>query len=430
MNPEQHITYAPVSEIAELQTQKLQQLVSYINDNSPYYHKLFAQKSLIPGDIRSLDDLQRLPFTTKDDLAQHNDEMLCVEKNLVADFVTTSGTLGDPVTFYMTENDLSRLAKNEALSLTVAGGTHKDIYQLMTTMDKRFMAGLAYYLGVQQMKAGIVRVGPGAPYLQWESIRRFEPTVLIAIPSFIPKLIQFAKENGIDHTQSSVKSIICIGEPIRDEHLQLNELGKRITSQWNVKLHSTYASTEMGAAFTECSEGQGGHLQPELLILEVIDEHDRPVTDGELGEVVVTTLGVEGMPLLRYRTGDLCHVHYQKCSCGRTTPRLGPIIGRKQQMIKYKGTTIFPPAIFDVLDMVAEVKMYQVVVKQDEFGNDLIDILLPNELNTEEFVHELRSLFRSKLRVAPELQFVDINTLEKRVFTAEKRKPEKLLFLK
>lgn len=300
----------------------------------------------------------------------------------------------------------------------------------MTTMDKRFMAGLAYYLGAQQLKAGVVRVGPGAPYLQWESIRRFEPTVLIAIPSFIPKLIQFAKENGIDHTQSSVKSIVCIGEPIRDEQLQLNELGKRITSQWNVKLHSSYASTEMGAAFTECSEGQGGHLQPELLILEVIDEHDHAVGDGELGEVVVTTLGIEGMPLLRYRTGDLCHVHYQKCNCGRTSPRLGPIIGRKQQMIKFKGTTIFPPAIFDVLDMVAEVKMYQVVVKQDEFGNDLIDILLPNELDNENFTNELRSLFRSKLRVAPDLQFVDMNILEKRVFTAEKRKPEKLLFLK
>lgn len=430
MKPEQHISYAPVNEIADLQTQKLQQLVQYVNERSPYYRDLFSNKGLSSANIRSLNDLRNLPFTTKDDLAKHNDELLCVEKHQVADFVTTSGTLGDPVTFYMTVNDLNRLANNEAMSLAVAGGTEKDIYQLMTTMDKRFMAGLAYYLGVQKMKAGIVRVGPGAPYLQWESIRRFNPTVLIAIPSFIPKLIQYAKENGIDHSQSSVKSIVCIGEPIRDEQLQLNELGKRITSQWDVQLHSTYASTEMGAAFTECSAGQGGHLQPELLILEVLDENDQAVANGELGEVVITTLGVEGMPLLRYRTGDLCHVHYSKCDCGRTSPRLGPIIGRKQQMIKYKGTTIFPPAIFDVLDMVPEIKMYQVEVKQDEFGNDLINILLPIELDNDIFTHELRSLFRSKLRVAPDLQFISTNELEKRVFTAEKRKPEKLLFLK
>lgn len=430
MSTEQHIAYAPIEDIEALQLSKLQQLVQYLNERSPYYKGIFQQQGISPDDIKSLSDLERLPFTTKDDLAQHNDEMLCVAKSEVADFVTTSGTLGDPVTFYMTANDLDRLANNEALSLSVAGGTGKDIYQLMTTMDKRFMAGLAYYLGVQKMKAGIVRVGPGAPYLQWESIRRFEPTVLIAIPSFIPKLIQFAKENGIDHTQSSVKSIVCIGEPIRDKDLQLNELGKRITSQWDVKLHSTYASTEMGAAFTECEAGNGGHLQPELLILEVIDDNGKQVANGELGEVVVTTLGVEGMPLLRYRTGDLCHVHYDTCSCGRNTPRLGPIIGRKQQMIKYKGTTIFPPSIFDVLDMVPEIKMYQVEVLQDEFGNDLINILLPSELDTEGFIHELRSLFRSKLRVAPDLKFIELSVLEKKVFKAEKRKPEKLLFLK
>ena len=150
-----------------------------------------------------------------------------------------------------------------------------DIYQLMTTIDKRFMAGLAYQLGISKMGAGIVRTGPGAPFLQWESIQRFSPTILIAIPSFIPKLIDYAIEHNIDYKNSSIKSIVCIGEPIRNEDFTPSELGKRILSQWDVKLYSTYASTEMGAAFTECSEGTGGHLNPELLVLEVVDENGK-----------------------------------------------------------------------------------------------------------------------------------------------------------
>jgi phenylacetate-CoA ligase len=143
--------------------------------------------------------------------------------------------------------------------------------------------------------------------------------------------------------------------------------------------------------------------------------------------VVVTTLGVEGMPLLRYKTGDLCHVHYGTCS-GRNTPRLGPVVGRKQQMIKFKGTTLFPPAIFDVLDMIAEIDLYQVEVTGNEFGNDELVVCLPDTLDTELFVEKISSLFRSRLRVTPGLRFLPPGVLRDRVFVAEKRKPEKLFY--
>lgn len=412
-----------------LQHQKLKSLITYVSTNSTYYKRLFSKHKINVTAINTVTDLTKIPFTTKDDLANYNDEFLCVDKKQVADFVTTSGTISDPVTFYLTKNDIDRLGNNEAAALNCAGGTSDDIYQLMTTLDKRFMAGLAYYLGVSKLDAGAVRVGPGAPYLQWESIRRFSPTVLIAIPSFIPKLIEYAKENSIDFKSSSVQSIICIGEPIRNADFTPNELGKRILSQWNVKLYSTYASTEMGAAFTECNEGIGGHLNSNILILEVVDEKGKHVANGELGEVVVTTLGVEGMPLLRYKTGDLCHVYYEPCKCGRTTPRLGPVIGRKQQMIKFKGTTIFPTAIFDVLDMMSEITIYQVEVSKDEFGNDLISILLPKEIENPDFQHKITSLFKSKLRVTPQYRFIETSVLTSQVFKEEKRKPEKLIYV-
>ena len=411
------------------QNENLQQLVAYVAEKSAFYKKVFAERGIDIKTINTPADLTKLPFTTKDDLAQFNDDFLCVPKSKITDFVTTSGTMSDPVAFYLTDMDVERLAANEAASFRCADGGADDIYQLMTTIDKRFMAGLAYWMGARKIGAGIIRVGPGAPFLQWESIQRFSPTVLIAIPSFIPRLLDYAEANGIDYASSGVNSIICIGEPIRNADFTLNELGKRITSQWNVKLYSTYASTEMGAAFTECHQAKGGHLNPDLLILEVIDDEGKAVEDGSLGEVVVTTLGVEGMPLLRYKTGDLCHVHYKPCACGRDTARLGPVVGRKQQMIKFKGTTIFPPALFDVLDMVKEIELYQVVVSKNEYGNDEITILLPMQLQTAVFKEMLHSLFKSKLRVSPVMEFVTAEELTFRIYKQEKRKPEKLIYI-
>jgi phenylacetate-CoA ligase len=416
-------------EIIALQSKKLSEILQYLNSNSAYYQRVFKENNINIAEIQTPEDLTKIPFTTKDELALYNDDFLCVPKSKISDFVTTSGTLSDPVAFYLTEKDVDRLAGNEAEAFRCANGSEDDIYQLMTTIDRRFMAGLAYWMGARKMGAGMIRVGPGAPFLQWESIERFAPTVLIAIPSFIPRLIEYAEANGIDYRASSVKSILCIGEPIRNPDFTYNELGKRITSQWDVKLYSTYASTEMGAAFTECQEGNGGHLNPDLLILEVVDEQGIVVGDGEMGEVVVTTLGVEGMPLLRYKTGDLCHVYYAPCACGRHSTRLGPVVGRKQQMIKFKGTTIFPPALFDVLDMVPEIDLYQVVVSKNEFGNDEITILLTMNLESAAFREKLHSLFKSRLRVTPAIQFITTQELNHRIFKQEKRKPEKLIYI-
>ena len=315
-------------EINALQVKGLKSLLGYLSEHSTFYKTKFVELGIDLSTINSLEDLKQFPFTNKEDLANHNEEFLCVPKNKVADYVTTSGTIADPVTFFLTHKDIDRLAYNESKSLECAGGSSEDVFQLMTTIDKRFMAGLAYLQGVLKLNAGIVRVGPGSPHLQWDSIMRFKPSFLIAIPSFIPKLIDYAIKNNIDYQNTSVQSIVCIGEPIRDKNLQLSELGKRIKSQWDVKLFSTYASTEMGAAFTECEHRVGGHLRPELLIVEGVSDEGVEIASGEQGEVVVTTLGVEGMPLLRYKTGDICKVYYEKCECGRHSTRLGPVLGR------------------------------------------------------------------------------------------------------
>ena len=168
--------------------------------------------------MRSLNDFRALPFTEKDDLARDNEAFLAVPMRDVRDIVTTSGTLGNPVSYYLTAPDLQRLAQNEAGSYRIAGCTADDTFQLLTTIDKRFMAGLAYFLGVQELGGRIIRSGPGALQMQWESILKFKPTVLIAVPSFIPRLIRYGKEQGIDINATSVRRIMCIGEPVRDAH--------------------------------------------------------------------------------------------------------------------------------------------------------------------------------------------------------------------
>lgn len=412
-----------LNEIQQFQEKKLVQLLSYVNTYSKFYQSRFKENGIDISKINTIQDLQAIPVTTKDDLYNHNQDFICVEPEKIIDYVTTSGTLGDPLTFVLTDKDLDRLAYNEHISLACAGGTKHDIYQLMTTIDRRFMAGMAYFMGIKQMGAGVVRVGNGMPEFQWDTIKRLKPTIAIAVPSFLLKLIEFAEQNNIDYKNCSIKKIVCIGEPIRNEDFSYNTLGKRITDKWPVDLFSTYASTEMGAAFTECKEGKGGHHHPELLIVEFLDDNNQPVPKGEAGELTVTTLDVEGMPLIRFKTGDICKAHYEACACGRTTLRVSPILGRKQQMIKFKGTSLYPPALYDILNTVPYIKNYIIEVYTNDIGTDEIVINIGAINPPENFDKDLKDHFRAKLRVAPSIVLDSPENISKRQLPEMSRKP-------
>ncbi|MCE1167496.1 MAG: AMP-binding protein [Sphingobacteriia bacterium] len=404
----ENLEYIPLEDVRVYQELKLRELLNYVATRSPFYKRMFQTTGINPLEITCLESLQKLPVTTKEDLQHFNNDFLCVGHELIIDYVTTSGTLGDPVTFALTEADLKRLARNEALSFMTAGCNSHDIIQLMTTIDRRFMAGLAYFLGSRELGSAIVRVGNGIPELQWDTIHRVFPTTCIVVPSFLLKLIDYARENDIDYHNCSLRRAICIGEPLRNPDYSLNTLGQKIADLWpELSLHSTYASTEMQTSFTECSYFAGGHHQPELIIVEFLDEYNQPVREGEAGEVTITTLGVEGMPLLRFKTGDICYFTTQKCACGRTTTRLSPVIGRKGQMIKFKGTTLYPGALYDVLDNISGLTNYIVEVYTNSIGTDEIHVRVGSENHTDEFKKHIKDAFRSKIRVAPEVSFED-----------------------
>jgi phenylacetate-CoA ligase len=408
--------------IRSLQETKLGELLQYLQQSSPFYKEVFARHHIDITRIRSAADMACIPPTTKEDLQQRNDDFLCVSRNKIIEYTSTSGTLGSPVTVALTENDLQRLAYNEYASFVCADGTPDDVYQLMLTLDRQFMAGMAYYSGIRKLGAGIIRIGPGVPSLQWENIFRLRP-----VPSFILKLIQYATGHGIDINSSPVKKAICIGENIRNTDFSLNVLGQRITEAWHISLYSTYASTEMQTAFTECGAGKGGHHQPELVIAELLDENDRQVPPGVPGEVTITTLGVEGMPLLRYKTGDLCMFFEEPCSCGRHSMRLSPVIGRKKQMIKFKGTTLFAPALFDLLNGMEEVKDYIAEVYSNEIGTDEVLLHLLPLRYSEECDHKIRAYLQAKLRVTPHIKYISTEEMHQMQFPEAGRKAVKFI---
>ncbi len=427
MNELPSIAFQSAAHIKAYQEIRLTDLLQYVSINSPFYKALFKTHLIDIKGIKSIEDLVKIPTTDKEHLQSQNENFLCVPKNRIIEYMATSGTIGSPVTIALTENDLQRLAYNEYSSFVCADGTPNDVYQLMLTLDRQFMAGMAYYMGIRKLGAGMVRVGPGVPSLQWEVIERLKPTSIVAVPSFIVKLLQYANDHGIDYNASSVKKAVCIGENLRTENLELNVLGQKITKDWNIRLYSTYASTEMQTAFTECSEGKGGHMNPELAIVEILDEEGMPVANGGVGEVTVTTLGVEGMPLLRYKTGDLCRAYTEPCACGRHTLRLSPVIGRKKQMIKFKGTTLFAPALFEIIHKIDAIKEYVAEVFSNEIGTDEVLLYLVPTETGEEAENRIASYLQARLRVMPHIKYITPEEMQKMQYPEGVRKPVKFI---
>ena len=431
MIKDRNLHYQEPAVIKAFQEARLKETLSYLAEHSTFYKRMFEEHNIDISKINTLEDLTSIPTTSKQDLQEHNDDFICVDPINIIDYVTTSGTLGEPVTFALTEGDLQRLAYNEASSFIMAGCSNEDIMQLMTTIDRRFMAGLAYFMGARELGCGVVRVGNGIPELQWDTIKRVKSTACMVVPSFLTKMIEFAEKNNIDYNNSNLKRAICIGEALRTPEGELTTLGKKINEKWpSLELFSTYASTEMQTSFTECEMHNGGHIPSDLIIVELLDENNNPVKDGEAGEVTITTIGVEAMPLLRFKTGDICIRMSEKCKCGRHSARLSSVIGRKGQMIKFKGTTIYPPILFDILDNIPEVQNYVVEVFTNALGTDQIQIRIGSDNHSEAFIKQIKDIFRSKVRVAPDIKFDSVELISRLQMPPMSRKVVKFIDLR
>lgn len=415
------LQFAGEDEIEQVQTRLFLKHLHYTLTFSAFYQRLFEEHGIDSKRIKKLSDINLLPLTEKHHLASPQD-FLCVDDREIVDVNLTSATSGSsPTILSLTSTDLARLAYNEELAFSMTGIDNKDTLLVCAALDRCFMAGIAYFLGGVKLKAKVIRSGAGSASSHWELIKLARASVIVGVPSLMYKIGQYALDNGEDPQKSSITKLIAIGEPTRDKDLELLPISQELEQMWGAKIFSTYASSEIATTFCECSARKGGHLRPELNITEILDHSGRPVRDGEPGEVVVTPLGITGMPLIRFRTGDISYIIDNKCSCGRTTKRIAPIIGRKNQMLKYKGTTVFPNAIIGCLEGHENFYNGYVEALTNPDGTDriVLNAALKDEKNPTDWIE---NVLRAKVRVVPEIRIIDREAADKKVYQFDKKR--------
>ena len=416
-------SFSSRDEVRRLQDRLLAEHLRYCRSNSPFYRKLFAA---FPDRDYDFDSLQELPTTSKRDLAEHNDDFFAVPGSEISDICFTSGTTGTPCRIVYTASDLDRLAYNDACGYRAAGMRQGEKVLLTCTIDRCFIAGLAYYQGVVKFGAAAIRNGLNTLESHAEVISTLHPENIIGVPSFLAKLGQYLADNHIDG--SCIRRLVCIGEPARNRKMELTPLGTKLEGFWPGALHSTYASSEIVTSFTECSARCGGHPPADLAVVEILDEEGNRVPDGEPGEVTVTPLQVTGMPLVRFRTGDVSFIIPEPCPCGRGTLRLGPILGRKAQMLKVRGTTLFPGAFFNVLDAIPGVIEYYMEVRGTALSDEITICVACREGETPESLGVAEKLY-GRTRIHVPVVAVDAAAARQRVFGTS-RKPVRFFDLR
>lgn len=406
--------------IRQVQEETLAAHLKHCAENSPFYRRRFKDAGIDPAAV-TLATLNQLPFTVKADLEACNDDFYAVPTEKFADIVMSSGTTGIPTKVVYSRRDLERLAYNEEKSFAACGLTAKDTVLLTCTIDRCFIAGLAYFLGITKLGAAAIRNGQNSLESHHQVMSRLRPTAVVGVPSFLKKLGLYLSEQAPEAI-SPVTKLVAIGEPLRGKDMDLTPLGKDLESIWQADVYSTYASSETITTFCECTAKQGGHLHPDLGVVEIVDDAGDPCPPGMPGEVVVTPLSIEAMPLIRFKTGDIGFLLDDPCPCGRHTPRLSPILGRKHQMMKVKGTTLYPPAIFNILEATPAVIDYYISIHSDHALSEDVAVHVAVNDPTVTAKH-LQDVLQASLRVTPQVIIEDEKTVLGTIFSPHSRKP-------
>jgi len=334
------------SDLEELQLKRLKKTIESAK-NSSHYGKLFSELNITSENIHSLDDLRKIPFTTKDDLRNcYPFGMASIPLKDCVRVHSSSGTTGNPTVVLHSKKDLDEWANQVARCMYMVGLRDTDVFQ-NTSGYGMFTGGLGFQYGAEKLGALTVPAAAGNTKRQIKFITDFGTTCLHIIPSYATRLAEVFYELGIDPRKETKLKTICIGAEPHSE-----EQRKRIEQLLGVKAYNCFGMSEMngpGVAF-ECTEQNGLHIWEDYVIVEIIDPVTlEPVPDGTIGELVLTTINREAMPLIRYRTRDLTRIIPGTCPCGRTHKRLDRFKGRSDDMIILKGVNIFPIQIEKIL---------------------------------------------------------------------------------
>jgi len=403
------------SEIEALQTERLKSVVAHCQ-NSPFYRNRFKENGLTAADIRTLDDLAKIPFTTKKDLRDtYPFGMASVPLNQCIRLHSSSGTTGNPTVVLHSKKDIEQWAEAVARCLWMVGCRPDDIFQ-NTSGYGMFTGGLGFQYGAERLGMLTVPSASGNTLRQLKFFKDFGTTVVHAIPSYAARLYEMMLQENLDPRKDLQLKTLVIGAEPHSEQTR-----KRIEQMLGVKAYNSFGMSEMcgpGVAF-ECKEQNGLHIWEDYYIVEIIDPDTlEPVREGEVGELVLTTLNREAMPLLRYRTRDLTRILSGTCACGRQHKRLDRMKGRSDDMIILKGVNIFPIQIETVLMLFEELSSDYLITLQTEESSDVMVIEVEmRDMEIDDYAHlqhltkEVTKRIKEEILITPSVRLLPKNTL-------------------
>lgn len=419
-----------VSQIRELQLQRLQATVRHCM-NSPFYKKRFEEIGLKPEDIKSLDDLKKIPFTTKQDLRDtYPFGMASIPLKDCVRLHSSSGTTGNPTVILHSQKDLDEWANAVARCLWMVGLRPDDVFQNSSGYGM-FTGGLGFQYGAERLGMLTVPAAAGNSLRQIKFITDFGTTAIHAIPSYVTRLKEVMDQQGVDPKRDTkLKTLVIGAEPHSEEQR------KRIEKMMGVKAYNSFGMSEMcgpGVAF-ECKEQNGLHIWEDYYIVEIVDpETLEPVPEGEIGEMVLTTLNREAMPLLRYRTRDLTRILGHDCPCGRHHVRLDRMKGRSDDMMVLRGVNIFPIQIEKILMQFKELSTNYLITLTTDGDNDnmtveveLEEMFTDDYARLENLTKSITRALKDEILLTPRVKLVAKGTLPvsegKAVRVVDKRK--------
>jgi phenylacetate-CoA ligase len=404
--------------LEDLQLGRLKETIGRTK-KSFYYGRLFKEKKLGISAVKKLKDIQKFPFTTKDDLRDHWPYgFIAVPKEELVRMHSSSGTTGRATVVFHTINDIAVWSNLLARCMYMAGMRKSDVFQNMMTYGL-FTGGLGFHYGAEKIGALIIPAGAGNSKRQIQLMMDFETTAVHVIPSYALHLSTIFDELKLDPREDTKVKIAFLGAEPHTEKMR-----KKIEEIYGYKAFNSYGLSEMngpGVAF-ECPEQNGMHIWEDSFLVEIIDPKTlQPVADGEEGELVMTTLQREGMPLLRYRTKDLTRIIPEPCSCGRTHRRIERIKGRTDDMLILKGVNIYPMQIEKKLMEISGVGTNFLIVLDREGFNDLITVKV--EVDKKYFSGEMKQMealrkkiveeLKSEILVTPRIDLVEPDSIPK-----------------
>lgn len=402
-------------QLQELQLTRLKETVKHAA-NSPFYKEVFEKNGITPDSIQTLDDLRKIPFTTKNDLRSHYPfGMAAIPIQKCVRIHSSSGTTGNPTVVLHSAKDLDQWANQVARCMYMVGLRDTDVFQ-NTSGYGMFTGGLGFQYGAERLGALTVPAAAGNTKRQIKFITDFGTTCLHIIPSYATRLAEVMYEMGIDPRRDTKLHTVCIGAEPHSE-----EQRKRIEQLLGVKAYNCFGMSEMngpGVAF-ECPEQNGLHIWEDYVIPEIINPNTlEPVPEGEIGELVLTTINREAMPLLRYRTRDLTRFIPGECPCGRTHRRLARFVGRSDDMIILKGVNIFPIQIEKILMNFKELgSNYLITIETVSYNDEMLIEVELSDLFTDDYsalqrlAKEVTRQLKDELLLTPRVKLVGKGSL-------------------